>query len=53
MKVPGPGHYRNDMLQMSPKGDYYISSLKNSFCRQFTKEARHGIMDSIKEKCKN
>ena len=37
---------------MSPKGNYYVSSFQNSFCRQFTKEERHGIVENIKEKSK-
>jgi hypothetical protein len=37
---------------MSNKGNYFISNLKNSMCRSFCKEGRHGIMESLKEKCK-
>ena len=36
---------------MAKDGKYYVSTLKNSFCRSFTHQNRHGIMDSLKEKC--
>jgi len=37
---------------MATKGNYYVSSMKNSMCRSFTHNIRHGIMEGLKEKTK-
>ena len=35
---------------MDAKGKYFISTLRNSGCRQFPHDVRHGIMEGLKEK---
>ena len=37
---------------MAAQGNYYVSGMQNSMCRSFSHNARHGIMDSLKEKVK-
>lgn len=49
-KTPGPGNYSTKSVEMATKGNYYVSSMKNSMCRSFTHNLRHGIMESLKEK---
>ena len=36
---------------MATDGKYYVSKMNNSMCRSFAHDARHGIMEGLKEKC--